>query len=61
MKVISSVKFINFLKLVSFEKNLHNNTQASKALKSMPDRKISKDRVSALLCANADGSHLRLL
>lgn len=24
----------------------------------MPARKISKDRVSALLCANADGSHM---
>jgi hypothetical protein len=41
-----------------FWRNLPDNTQASKAKKTMPCRKISKKRVSALLCANADGSHL---
>ncbi|XP_060870177.1 tigger transposable element-derived protein 7-like [Metopolophium dirhodum] len=37
---------------------LPDSTQASKADKNTPGRKISKDRVSALLCANADGSHM---
>lgn len=37
---------------------LPDTTQASKAEKNTPGRKISKDRVSALLCANADGSHM---
>lgn len=31
------------------------NTQASKYEKSTSGRKISKDRISILLCANADG------
>jgi len=37
---------------------LPDSTQASNADKNTPGRKISKDRVSALLCANADGSHM---
>jgi hypothetical protein len=43
---------------VLFWRNLPDNTQASKAVKTAPGRKISKERVSALLCATADGSHL---
>lgn len=40
-------------------RSVPENTQASKYTyeKSTPGRKISKDRISALLCANADGSH----
>lgn len=41
-----------------FWRALPDCTQASKAEKNTPGRKISKDRVSALLCANADGSHI---
>lgn len=37
---------------------LPDNTQASKSIRNTPGRKISKERVSALLCANADGSHI---
>ncbi|KAG7157451.1 Tigger transposable element-derived protein 7-like 59, partial [Homarus americanus] len=37
---------------------LPENTQASRSEKSVPGRKLSKKRVSALLCANADGSHI---
>jgi hypothetical protein len=33
-----------------FWRNLPDNTQASKAVKTTPGRKISKERVSALLC-----------
>jgi len=36
---------------------LPDSTQVSKAHKNTPDWKINKDRVSVLLCANADGSH----
>ncbi|KAJ4447492.1 hypothetical protein ANN_09499 [Periplaneta americana] len=38
--------------------SLPDNTQASKSIRNTPGRKISKERVSALLCANADGSHI---
>ncbi|XP_025207667.1 tigger transposable element-derived protein 7-like [Melanaphis sacchari] len=37
---------------------LPNSSRASKANNNTNGRKISKDRVSALLCANADGSHM---
>jgi hypothetical protein len=43
---------------VLFWRNLPDNTHDSKAEKTTPGRKISKKRVSAFLCANADGSHL---
>lgn len=48
----------NFDETSLFWRNLPDNTQASKAEKTTPGRKISKERVSALLCANADGRHL---
>lgn len=35
-----------------------DSTKATKAEKTTPGRTISKERVSALLCANADGSHM---
>lgn len=38
-------------------RTLPESTQASKYEKSNSGRKISKDRISVLLCANADGSH----
>jgi len=41
-----------------FWRTLPDCTQASKAEKNMPGRKISKDQIFALLCANADGSHM---
>lgn len=37
-------------------RSLPNNTQVCKEEKT-PDRKISKDRISVLCCANADGMH----
>lgn len=55
---------INLSQLYNFDETglywraLPDTTQASKAEKNTPGRKISKDRVSALLCANADGSHI---
>lgn len=39
-------------------RSLPDSIQTSNADKNPPGRKISKDRVSALLCANADGSHM---
>lgn len=48
----------NFDETCLFWRNLPDNTQASKAEKTTPGRKIGKECVSALLCANADGSHL---
>jgi hypothetical protein len=40
----------NFDEIGLFWRNLPDNTQASKAEKTTPGRKISKERVSALLC-----------
>ena len=40
-----------------FWKSLPRNTQASKDLSSTPGRKIQKERISIMVCANADGSH----
>ncbi|XP_069168900.1 tigger transposable element-derived protein 7-like [Procambarus clarkii] len=39
-------------------KCLQRNTLASRLEESIPGRKVSKERISALLCGNADGSHL---
>lgn len=41
-----------------FWRALPDCTQASKAEENTPGRKISKDQVFALLCSNADGSHM---
>ncbi|XP_069192076.1 tigger transposable element-derived protein 7-like [Procambarus clarkii] len=38
-------------------KCLQNNTLASRLDESVPGRKVNKEKVSAMLCANADGSH----
>nr|XP_045587744.1 tigger transposable element-derived protein 7-like [Procambarus clarkii] len=38
-------------------KCLQRNTLASRLEESIPGRKVSKERISALLCGNADGSH----
>ncbi|XP_069168380.1 tigger transposable element-derived protein 7-like [Procambarus clarkii] len=38
-------------------KCLQKNTLASRLEESIPGRKVSKERISALLCGNADGSH----
>lgn len=38
-------------------RSLPENTQAYKNEKSTPGRKISKERISALLCANSEGTH----
>ncbi|XP_063226872.1 tigger transposable element-derived protein 7-like [Bacillus rossius redtenbacheri] len=40
-----------------FWRSLPENTQAYKHEGTAPGRKLSKERLSALLCANADGSH----
>ncbi|KAG7163017.1 Tigger transposable element-derived protein 7-like 29, partial [Homarus americanus] len=40
-----------------FWKAVPMNTQAEKKSSSQPDRKLNKHSVSALFCANADGSH----
>nr|XP_020041453.1 tigger transposable element-derived protein 7 [Castor canadensis] len=40
-----------------FWKSMPENTQASRKDICMPGRKINKERLSALLCANADGTH----
>uniref|UniRef100_A0A8C6D4Q2 Tigger transposable element derived 7 n=1 Tax=Moschus moschiferus TaxID=68415 RepID=A0A8C6D4Q2_MOSMO len=40
-----------------FWKSLPENTQASRKDICLPGRKINKERLSALLCANADGTH----
>lgn len=40
-----------------FWKLLPNKTYVSKDEKSAPGNKVSKDRISVLLCANGDGSH----
>ena len=37
---------------------LPKNTQASKSLRNTPRQKINKECVSAILCANADGSRV---
>jgi hypothetical protein len=36
---------------------LPDSTQASKVDKSVPGRKKNKERLSAVLCANAEGNH----
>ncbi|XP_069164210.1 tigger transposable element-derived protein 7-like [Procambarus clarkii] len=38
-------------------KCLQNNTLASRLNECVPGRKVNKEKVSAMLCANADGSH----
>nr|XP_045603512.1 tigger transposable element-derived protein 7-like [Procambarus clarkii] len=38
-------------------KCLQRNTLASRLEESIPGHKLSKERISALLCSNADGSH----
>nr|XP_045593483.1 tigger transposable element-derived protein 7-like [Procambarus clarkii] len=38
-------------------KCLQNNTLASRLDECVPGRKVNKEKVSAMLCANADGSH----
>ncbi|XP_069164229.1 tigger transposable element-derived protein 7 [Procambarus clarkii] len=38
-------------------KCLQNNTLASRLDESVPGRKVNKEKVSAMLCANADRSH----
>lgn len=48
----------NFDETGLFWRTLPDNTQASKAEKTTPGRKVSKERVSVLLCANADGTHM---
>ncbi|XP_055265301.1 tigger transposable element-derived protein 7 [Moschus berezovskii] len=40
-----------------FWKSLPENTQASRKDICLPGRKINKERLSVLLCANADGTH----
>lgn len=40
-----------------FWKSMPENTQASRKDICLPGRKINKERLSALLCANADGTH----
>lgn len=40
-----------------FWKSMSENTQASRKDICLPGRKINKERLSALLCANADGTH----
>ncbi|XP_051823853.1 tigger transposable element-derived protein 7 [Antechinus flavipes] len=40
-----------------FWKSMPENIQANKKDICMPGRKINKERLSALLCANADGTH----
>ncbi|XP_072490863.1 tigger transposable element-derived protein 7 [Notamacropus eugenii] len=40
-----------------FWKSIPENIQANKKDICMPGRKINKERLSALLCANADGTH----
>ncbi|XP_019488417.1 PREDICTED: tigger transposable element-derived protein 7 isoform X3 [Hipposideros armiger] len=40
-----------------FWKSLPENTQANRKDICLPGRKINKERLSALLCANADGTH----
>ncbi|XP_004373255.1 tigger transposable element-derived protein 7 [Trichechus manatus latirostris] len=40
-----------------FWKSMPENTQASRKDICMPGKKINKERLSALLCANADGTH----
>ncbi|XP_020851157.1 tigger transposable element-derived protein 7 isoform X1 [Phascolarctos cinereus] len=40
-----------------FWKSMPENTQANKKDICMPGRKINKEQLSALLCANADGTH----
>ncbi|XP_047636693.1 tigger transposable element-derived protein 7 [Phacochoerus africanus] len=40
-----------------FWKSVPENTQASRKDICLPGRKINKERLSALLCANADGTH----
>jgi hypothetical protein len=40
-----------------FWRSFPNNTQAFNQEAQTPDRKISKERFSALCCANADGTH----
>ncbi|OWK11541.1 hypothetical protein Celaphus_00006843, partial [Cervus elaphus hippelaphus] len=40
-----------------FWKSMTENTQASRKAICLPGRKINKERLSALLCANADGTH----
>lgn len=40
-----------------FWRSLPRNTQALRCESNLPGRKMSKDRFSALFCANADGTH----
>lgn len=40
-----------------FWKSMSENTQASRKDICLPGKKINKEQLSALLCANADGSH----
>lgn len=40
-----------------FWKSMPENTQASRKDGCLPGRKIHRKRLSALLCANADGTH----
>ncbi|XP_012599168.1 tigger transposable element-derived protein 7 [Microcebus murinus] len=40
-----------------FWKSMPENTQASRKDICLPGKKINKERLSALLCANADGTH----
>lgn len=51
-------KLCNYDETGLFWRALLDCTQASKTKKNTPGRKISKDQVSALLCANADGSNM---
>jgi len=55
---ILPAQLYNFVETGLYWRTLPDNTQASKTEQNTPFRKISKDRVSVLLCANADGSHM---
>lgn len=55
---ILSSQLYNFDETWFYWRSLPDSTQVSKTDKNTPGRKISKDQVSAFLCANADGSHM---